>query len=383
MGDPGARRHRGGRPAGRERFGAPAVIQVVDGFGGGVAEQGGEAGQCAFPACLRCQVVERACVGEAQQDSGTVIARADIEGDEDGALVGECLARTSTRPPERFLVGGVGLAEVALRPVRRQRVIALGQGRVEGDRAAVRGGDRQHHRGRGVLAPSRLDGEPRPGARDPPHRGLGAYPLTEFGGDALRDLLGAVGEPVLLGAALDVEHPAQPAGSLDVAHRMQHRHVVGFAAPGHPRHDGHQVAGRRAGVHRAQPPLQALLVQSLRRRGVPGVGDRDQSAQPVETPLDAGHVEQLDQGQFRNGAAVGAHLAMPADQVLAATVGRHGGTAQFGGQCDHGVLGGADERRAQVDRHSRQRRGVGTASHPVAAFEHQHLVSPFGQLPRR
>ena len=58
--------------------------------------------------------------------------------------------------------------------------------------------------------------------------------LTQLVGQPQRDLLGSAGEAVLLRAALHVEHPADPACGLDVAHGVQHRHLVGLAAPGDP-----------------------------------------------------------------------------------------------------------------------------------------------------
>ena len=58
--------------------------------------------------------------------------------------------------------------------------------------------------------------------------------LTELVGQPQRDLLGSAGEAVLLRAAFHVEHPSEPARGLDVAHGVQHRHLVGLATPGHP-----------------------------------------------------------------------------------------------------------------------------------------------------
>ncbi len=61
---------------------------------------------------------------------GPVIAGADVERDEHRALVGQRLTRAAVGPPERRVVGGVGLAQVALRPVL---------GRAPGTRAAAAG----------------------------------------------------------------------------------------------------------------------------------------------------------------------------------------------------------------------------------------------------
>ena len=63
------------------------------------------------------QRVECPRVGEAQQDARAVIAGADVEGDEDRTFVGQRLTRAAVGAPERRLVGDIGLAQVALRPV--------------------------------------------------------------------------------------------------------------------------------------------------------------------------------------------------------------------------------------------------------------------------
>ena len=58
---------------------------------------------------------------------------------------------------------------------------------------------------------------------------------------------------------------SEPARGLDVAHRVQHRHRVGLATPGHPRHDRHQVARRGARVHVPQPLVERLGCRGRRR----------------------------------------------------------------------------------------------------------------------
>ena len=188
---------------------------------------------------------------------------------------------------------------------------------------------------------------------------------TQLVGQPQRDLLGSAGEAVLLRAAFDVEHSSEPARRLDVAHGVQHRHLVRFATPGHPRHDRHQVARRRAGVQRAQPPVQGLVVEASRRwAAVHGSATGYPPADPLESPLDPGHVEQLEHRQPGNGAAVCADPAAPLDQVLAAAVGRHRLAAQLARQFEDGVLRRADECAAEVDRRACDRRGRRPARRP-------------------
>ena len=90
-----------------------------------------------------------------------------------------------------------------------------------------------------------------------------AHAFAEVLRHADGDLLGARGEAVLLRAALDVEHGPDAACGLDVVHGVQHRHLVGFAAPRHPRHDRHQIPGALARVHRPQPSLDGLSVEAV------------------------------------------------------------------------------------------------------------------------
>ena len=103
-------------------------------------------------------------------------------------------------------------------------------------------------------------------------------------------------------------------------------------------------------MQRAQPPVQRLFVEVVGVGGGPRFGDRYPSADPFESPLDPGDVEQLEHRQPGNGAAIRADPAAPFDQVLAAAVGRHRLAAQLGRQLDDGVLRRADECAAEVDR---------------------------------
>ena len=176
----------------------------------------------------------------------------------------------------------------------------------------------------------------------------------------------------------------EPARGLDVAHGVQHRHLVGLAAPGHPRHDRHQVACRRA--RRARERNHRSSVWSSRLSAIgggPRLGDRDLPADPLEPPLDPGHVDQLEHRQPGMVLRYDADPAAPADQVLAAAVGRHRLAAQFGRQLEDRVLRRADERAAEVDGHAGDRRGRRPAADPVAALEHDDVVSEPDQFARR
>ena len=118
------------------------MIDVVDRVQRGVAEQRREAGKRSLPAFRGWQPVERPRVGETQQDARSFVAGTDVERDEDGPLVGECLARVPVRTPERCLVSRVGLAQVALRPVLGELAVFGRQVRHKGDAAAVLRRDR-------------------------------------------------------------------------------------------------------------------------------------------------------------------------------------------------------------------------------------------------
>ena len=212
---------------------------------------------------------------------------------------------------------------------------------------------------------------------------LSTTPGAQFGGHRVGDLLGAAREAVLLGAVLDVEQPVQAAGRVRVAGGVQHRHVVGFAAPGHPRHDGQQVAGRGGGAHRAQPLAQRQAVELARTARIPGGRQRDAAGDPVELPTQPADVEQPGQRQPRDGAVVGMRPAAPVDHVLAVVVGRSGRNLEFGGQRQHGVLGGADEGAAQVGGQPCDAAGERPPADPVTALEHHHVMALSRQLTRR
>ena len=83
------------------------------------------------------QRVKRSRVGEAQQYARTVIAGTDVERDEDRSFVGQRLTRQAVGTPERCLVGGVGLAQVALRPVLGKLAVLGRQVRQERDAFAM------------------------------------------------------------------------------------------------------------------------------------------------------------------------------------------------------------------------------------------------------
>ena len=146
--------HRRRRAAGRELLGAPAVIDVVDGVQRVLAEQGGEALEGAGAPVLRCQRVEGPRVGEPEQDAG---ARPEpVSSGLTSKVMNTGPSSDSASPewpsvaPERRLVGGVGLAQVALRPVSGEVGVAVGQSRLERDGGAVRGWDRDDDGSRGV-----------------------------------------------------------------------------------------------------------------------------------------------------------------------------------------------------------------------------------------
>jgi hypothetical protein len=245
----------------------------------------------------------------------------------------------------------------------------------------VFGRDRDDDGPGGDVAAVGADGQSAVGdALDAPHGRAEPDTLAELVGQFDRDLLGASGEAVLLCTALHVEHPPDTSGGLDVAHGVQHRHLVRLAAPGHPGHDRHQIAGRGTGVKRAQPAVQRLVVEAVRVGGLPRLGDRYAPAYPLEPPLDARHIEQFEHRQPRNGAAVGADPAAPFDQVLAAGVGRHGLAAQLAGQFIHCVLRRADERAAEIDRNACDRRGRRPSADPVTALQHDDVVPEPDQL---
>ena len=132
----------GPRPSGRRaRIPlAPAVIEIVGRMPGGVTEQRREAIQRLLAALLGRQRVERARIREAQQDARARVARADVERDEHRPLVGQRFTRAAVGAPERRLVGGVRLAQIALRPVLVPAFRIGRQRRIERDPARCAGG---------------------------------------------------------------------------------------------------------------------------------------------------------------------------------------------------------------------------------------------------
>ena len=88
---------------------------------------------------------------------------------------------------------------------------------------------------------------------DAPDRGFQYDAVAEFARRRAGDLLRAGRETVLLGTVFDVEHSVQTTGRAGVTSGVQHRHVIEFASPGDPRHDGQQIPAGGAGAHRSQP----------------------------------------------------------------------------------------------------------------------------------
>ena len=126
---------------------------------------------------------------------------------------------------------------------------------------------------------------------DASHGGLEHHPVAELGRRRVGDLLRAGRETVLLGTVFDVEHPVQTTGRAGVAGGVQHRHVVGFASPGHPRHDGQQVACGGAGAHRPQPLAQRLAVQPGGAPRGPRLAQRNGPGDPLELPTHTADVD--------------------------------------------------------------------------------------------
>lgn len=218
-------------------------------------------------------------------------------------------------------------------------------------------------------------GHARTVAFDAPHRCAQHHPRVQFGGRGFGDLLRAAGKAVLLGAVLDVEQSVQAAGRVRVAGGVQHRHVVGLAPPGHPRHDRQQVARRGGCPHRAQPAAERQAVEFARPAGVPRGRQRDAAGDPVELPAQSADVQQAGQGQLGNGAAIRVRPAAPVDQILAVVVRGRGGNVEFGRHRQQGVLGRPDESAAQVGRQSGDVAGQRPPTDPVAALEDHHVVA--------
>jgi hypothetical protein len=148
--------------------------------------------------------------------------------------------------------------------VLRELLVLGGQSRIELDAGAMCRRDRHDDRLAGNLAAIRVDGHGAVGAPfDVPHDRVQHDARTQFVGHPHRDLLGSAGEAILLRPALDVEHLAEPTCGLDIAHRVQHRHLLGFTTPRDPGHDGHQIPRRRARVHVAQPLVEGLAVEDV------------------------------------------------------------------------------------------------------------------------
>ena len=213
------------------------------------------------------------------------------------------------------------------------------------------------------------------------HRRVQPQPLAELAGDAQRDLLRSARKPVLLGAAAGVEHPVHAAGGLDVAHRVQHRHLVRLTSPCHAAHERHQGAHRRRRTDRSQPFLDRHGIKWALRR--PRLVKRNSTTQAAEMPADTGEVEQLADRQLGCRAPIGADAAAPSDQVVAVVVGRDGMDAQVGGQLEYFVLRRADERGAEVDGHAGEGGRARPAADTVSALEHDDVVAELDQFTGR
>ena len=293
------------------------------------------------------------------------------------------MAGQSLLTPERTRIGGIGLTQCALRPPLRQLLVLDRRGggdidvetmgrRNRHDRAAgLHHAGRGHHRDR-IIRPL-----------DPGDGRAQSHAVAEFGGHGGGDLMAAAREVVLLGAVDDIEHAVQAAGGVDVAHGVQHRDLVRFSAPGHPGHDGHQVAGGGRGTDRAQPAAEADGIQLRRPGRRPRFGDAHGARDPGELPLDAADIDETDQAEGGNGAVVGLHLAAPPDQVGPVVECRGGVAAEIGSQLEYRILGGADERGAQIHRDPGQHGGVGPAADPVAALEDHGVEPAAGEFPCR
>ena len=166
------------------------------------------------------------------------------------------------------------------------------------------------------------------------HGGVQHDPVAEFSRRRVGDLLRACRKTVLLSTVFHVEHPIQATACPYIAGGVQHRHVVGFASPGHPRHDGQQIPRGGAGMHRSQPLSQRLAVQPGGAAGGPRLGQRNCPRDALELPTHAAGVDQAAQREPRDRAGA-AHIYRDAGDMA----------------------------------------GVRAPAHPVAAFENQHIVS--------
>ena len=119
---------------------------------------------------------------------------------------------------------------------------------------------------------------------------------------------------------------------------------------------------------------------SRARRASQGAASGMPRAILLELPTQPGDVEQSRERQLRDGAVVGARPAAPVDHVLAVVVGRGGRNVQFGGQRQHGVLGGAHEGAAEVGGQPRDTPGERTPAHPITALVHQDVMALSRQL---
>ena len=262
-------------------------------------------------------------------------------------------------------------------------VVLGGQRGSELDRCAVRGRDRDDDESGLGLADIGGDRHPRAVPVDAADRRVEHNARAQFGGRGLGDLLRTARKTVLLGTVFDVEQPVQAAGGVRVTGRVQHRHVVGFAPPGHPGHDRQQVARGGGGAHRAQPAAERHIIELARPARVPRGRQRDAAGNPVELPTQPADVEQAGQRELGDGAAVGMRPAAPVDHVLAVVVGRDGRDAEFGRQRQDRVLGRADEGAPQIGGQPRHAAGERPTADAVAALEDHHVMALAGQLARR
>ena len=208
--------------------------------------------------------------------------------------------------------------------------------------------------------------------------------LSQPGGQALGQDLGAAGEATLLCSSGHVEEPVEEASGVTGEQEVEQRELGGLGRE----HAGHTEAEHGPappGPHVAtNPGVDGLAVPGLGSGRAPRRLQRDVAGHAVQAQLGLAQVGEDVVGKTGYGAPVAALTAPGHQDVLSVVEGGEGGDAELGGQGLQPVLGGTDPLSPDLHDGAVGENPVeDPASDARAGLQHDDVETGAGQVPGR